>query len=34
MSLSCGFQTPIDSGLYQIIKTPNSSNFQTFKRLI
>jgi hypothetical protein len=25
MSASCGFQTPIDSGLYQIIKSPNTS---------
>ena len=26
MSASCGFNTPIDSGLYQIIKAPNSSS--------
>jgi len=26
MSSSCGFETPIDSGLYQIIKAPNTSN--------
>jgi hypothetical protein len=28
MSSSCGFETPIDSGLYQIIKAPNTSNQQ------
>lgn len=28
MSASCGIETPIDSGLYQIIKPPNTSNCQ------
>jgi len=30
MSSSCGFQTPIDSSLYQLIKAPNASKSKLF----